>query len=248
MLLNCDLGESYGAWKMPVENAIMGLIDQANIACGFHAGDPVTLKRSLALAAEHNVTVGAHPAYPDLQGFGRRSMAMKHAELVACIQYQISALQGLASLYQTQVKYVKPHGALYHDMMRNEITRDAIFQALADFTSHPLKIMVQAHPQHHVIAQHAQTYDLPVMFEAFADRHYEADGYLMSRHKAGAVLNEQQAIEQARAIIEQGTITAADGTVLSLPVDTLCVHGDSAGAVEMARAIRQIINSKESSD
>ncbi|QCZ93697.1 5-oxoprolinase subunit PxpA [Salinimonas iocasae] len=244
MLLNCDLGESYGAWKMPVDSAIMALIDQANIACGFHAGDPVALKHAISLAARHKVTIGAHPSYPDLQGFGRRSMTMKHDELVACLEYQVSALSGLASLYAQRLEYVKPHGALYHDMMQNENTRDAVFQAVSGIGGGTLKIMVQAHPAYQSIKDHAQTYGLDVMFEAFADRHYEADGYLMSRHKPGAVLDEAGAVKQAKQIIHDSSIVACDGTKLTMPVDTLCVHGDTQGAVQMASAIRQIIDEK----
>ncbi|MBD3584709.1 5-oxoprolinase subunit PxpA [Salinimonas sp. HHU 13199] len=242
MLLNCDLGESYGAWKMPVDSAIMALIDQANIACGFHAGDPVALKHAIALAARHRVMIGAHPSYPDLQGFGRRSMAMPHDELVACLEYQISALSGLASLYQQSLSYVKPHGALYNDMMQSENVRDAVFQAVSGIGGGTLKIMVQAHPAYQSITDHAKTYDLAVIFEAFADRHYEADGYLMSRHKAGAVLDEAGAVRQAEQIIHDSRIVACDGTVLTMPIDTLCVHGDTQGAVQMASAIRRLID------
>lgn len=245
MLLNCDLGESYGAWKMPVDGAIMALIDQANIACGFHAGDPVAIKHAISLAANHKVMIGAHPSYPDLQGFGRRSMTMKHDELVACLEYQISALSGLASLYQQKLKYVKPHGALYHDMMQNENVRDAVFQAVSGIGGGALNIMVQAHPAYQSISDHAQTYNLTVIYEAFADRHYEADGYLMSRHKAGAVLDEEGAVQQAEQIIHDSRIIACDGTILTMPIDTLCVHGDTQGAVQMASAIRRIIDNKK---
>ena len=119
MKLNCDLGESFGAWTMPVDDEIMSIIDQANVACGFHAGDPLVMKQALTLAKQHGVEIGAHPSYPDLQGFGRRSLAMASDELVACVQYQVSALLGMAEVVGAQVTYVKPHGALYNDMMQN---------------------------------------------------------------------------------------------------------------------------------
>ena len=143
MLLNCDLGESYGSWTMGMDAAVMPHIDQANIACGFHGGDPLTIRNTLALAAQHGVTVGAHPAYPDLVGFGRRSMHLSADEIIASVHYQVAALDGMACSQGLQLAYVKPHGALYNDMMANATVRDAIMRALASY-HRPLALMLQA--------------------------------------------------------------------------------------------------------
>lgn len=243
MLLNCDLGESYGAWKMPVDDAIMPLIDQANIACGFHAGDPIAIEQAIGLAAQHQVQIGAHPAYPDLQGFGRRSMAMAPAELSACLRYQISALQGLATLHGQPLRYVKPHGALYHDLLHSEEVRETVFAAIAAFGPLPVMVLAQAEPQ--TIKAHARQHDLPVLFEAFADRRYTDEGGLMSRQQSGAVLTGDEALAQARQIIDKGTVTTATGHTLALTVDTLCVHGDTPDALAMAKHIRALIGARQ---
>ena len=150
MLLNCDLGESYGSWTMGLDAEVMPHIDQANIACGFHGGDPVTMQMTLALAARHGVSVGAHPAYPDLVGFGRRSMNLSDAEIIACMHYQVAALEGMAKAQGLELAYVKPHGALYNDMMARADVRAAIMQAIASFHRR-LPLMLQATP---AAAQH----------------------------------------------------------------------------------------------
>lgn len=241
MWLNCDLGESFGSWKMPVEEAVMEVIDQANIACGFHAGDPVTLQQALRLAVAHQVQIGAHPAYPDLQGFGRRSMQLSESELIGCIQYQVSALQGLATLAGGQLTYVKPHGALYNDMMKNTVLRGQVFRAVAQFSNPSLALMIQAHPDHAIFQAEADALGLSLYFEAFADRRYTDEGWLTPRSQSNAVLNHDEAVAQARQLIEQGTITTEHGQILTCPVDSLCVHGDSPDAVEMATHIRQLL-------
>ncbi|NDV90084.1 5-oxoprolinase subunit PxpA [Alteromonas sp. 345S023] len=242
MKLNCDLGESFGAWKMPMDTHIMAIIDQANIACGFHAGDPTAIKEALNLATEHGVEVGAHPAYPDLQGFGRRSIAMQKDELVACIQYQVSALCGLADIAGTELRYVKPHGALYNDMMRDATIMQAVMEAVAAFKrDHNLSLMVQATTKNSSLSQAAKAFNLPLIFEGFADRRYTDDGFLMSRNLPGAVLSEKAAFAQARQLIEEGTVTTASEKRIALHVDSLCVHGDTAGALEIASNIAQLI-------
>ena len=145
LLLNCDLGESFGAWKMGLDDQVMPFIDQANIACGFHAGDPIVMKKTLLSAKSHNVVIGAHPSYPDLAGFGRRSMNLPAVEIIAIVQYQIAALAGMAENIDMPITYVKPHGALYNDMMTNGHIRSAVMEAIAG--SHlPLAFMLQATP------------------------------------------------------------------------------------------------------
>ncbi|MEQ3640229.1 MAG: 5-oxoprolinase subunit PxpA [Alteromonas sp.] len=238
MKLNCDLGESFGAWSMPVEKDIMSEIDQANIACGFHAGDPLVMKAALDIAKAHGVSVGAHPSYPDLQGFGRRSMAMQANELSACIQYQVSALVGMADIVGTQVDYVKPHGALYNDMMKSKDIRQTVMKSVAAMCQGKLPLMVQATSEHQEITDEANQHGVSLLFEAFSDRRYTDEGYLQSRQIDGAVLSSQEALVQAKQLIEQGTVTTASGATLSIQADSLCVHGDTAGAVEIARQIR----------
>lgn len=238
MMLNCDLGESFGAWTMPVDEKIMVYIDQANIACGYHGGDPLAIQSAIGFARSHEVAIGAHPSYPDLQGFGRRSMAMKKNELIACLHYQIAAVDGMARAQGGRVEYVKPHGALYNDMMKNTELRHHVMEAISSYSATSLPLMVQAHPTYERLNEEAAQYGVILMFEAFADRRYTDDGYLTPRSQANAVLNETDALEQAILIMEEQTIISEHGKRLTMPVDTLCVHGDSPGAIAMAESVR----------
>ena len=245
MKLNCDLGESFGAWSMPVEAAIMAEIDQANIACGFHAGDPLVMKQAIRLAKQHDVDIGAHPAYPDLQGFGRRSMAIAADELSAMIQYQVSALSGMAKVCGANVSYVKPHGALYNDMMKDTAVMRTVMQSIAEINMQsldsPLALMVQATSQNTALKEAAQEWGLPLYFEAFSDRRYTDEGLLQSRLIEGAVLSESDALLQAKQLISSGTVTTASGATLAIVADSLCVHGDTKGAVNIAKKIRTFL-------
>ena len=245
MKLNCDLGESFGAWSMPVEAAIMAEIDQANIACGFHAGDPLVMKQAIRLAKQHDVAIGAHPAYPDLQGFGRRSMAIAADELSAMIQYQVSALSGMAKACGANVSYVKPHGALYNDMMKDTAVMRTVMQSIAEINMQsldsPLALMVQATSQNTALKEAAQEWGLPLYFEAFSDRRYTDEGLLQSRLIEGAVLSESDALLQAKQLISSGTVTTASGATLAIEADSLCVHGDTKGAVNIAKKIRTFL-------
>lgn len=168
MKLNCDLGESFGSWTIEGETEVMPLIDQANVACGFHAGDPVVMATTLGLAKLNQVEVGAHPGYPDLNGFGRRSMVMSENELYQSLHYQISAVAGMANAQGMTISYVKPHGALYNDMMKSDQIRATIMKAVADYPL-PLSLMLQANEEHAQYAEQAGKLDLPLLFEAFAD-------------------------------------------------------------------------------
>jgi UPF0271 protein len=240
VLLNCDLGESHGNWRMGMDAEVMPHIDQANIACGFHAGDPLTMARTLALAAEHGVAIGAHPAYPDLVGFGRRSMALSGEELRADLHYQIAALDGMARGQSLTLTYVKPHGALYNDMMGNATIRAEVMRAVRDYPA-TLALMLQATPEAAQHREEAAALDLPLFFEAFADRCYDDDGGLLSRRKPGAVHDRARMLAQARQLAAEGSVTTVSGLTLSLPVDTLCVHGDNAEGVAAIAEIRAII-------
>ena len=200
MLLNCDLGESYGRWTMGMDAAVMSYIHQANIACGFHAGDPLTMRHTLALAAEHGVAIGAHPAYPDIVGFGRRSMTLSREEIIANLHYQIAALDGMAHSLGLALAYVKPHGALYHDMMARSEVRAAIIEALVSY-HRPLALMLQATVRADEHRAEAAAAGVPVMFEAFADRCYGDDGSLLNRSHAGAVHNRERMLAQVAQLV-----------------------------------------------
>ncbi|PLW83403.1 hypothetical protein CWI75_06565 [Kineobactrum sediminis] len=241
MLLNCDLGESYGNWIMGMDAEVMPHIDQANIACGFHAGEPVTIDKTLALAARHGVSIGAHPAYPDLVGFGRRSMNLSDEELASTLRYQIAALDGMARCHGLELTYVKPHGALYNDMMASEHLREQLMHAVAGY-HRPLTLMLQATPAAATHREQAAALGLAVMFEAFADRCYDDDGSLLARSKAGAVHDRVRMLAQVGQLCSDSSITTIGGHRLVLPVDTLCVHGDNLESVRAIEAIRALIN------
>lgn len=241
LTLNCDLGESFGSWTMGMDEAVMPHIHQANIACGFHAGDAIIMQRTLQLAKEHNVSVGAHPAYPDLQGFGRRSMKCSATEIIAYIQYQLSAIEGMAKNAGVAIDYVKPHGALYNDMMAQPDVRDAVMQAVASHHSKPA-LMLQAVPENSQHLVEAEKYGLKLHFEAFADRCYDDDGKLLSRTKAGAVHTKEKMIAQVKQLCVQGTVTTVSGKTLPLRADTLCVHGDNDDGIQAIAEIRALVD------
>ena len=241
MLLNCDLGESYGSWTMGLDEEVMPHIDQANIACGFHGGDPLTMRQTLALAAHHKVTVGAHPAYPDLVGFGRRPMNLSADEIVANMHYQIAALEGMASSQGLQLDYVKPHGALYNDMMAKAEVRAAVMEAVASYHQ-PISLMLQATPDADSHRDEAETVGIALLFEAFADRCYDDDGRLLSRSKPGAVHDRATMLAQVKQLCDTGTVTSVSGNRLTLNVDTLCVHGDNPEGVDAICEIRALVD------
>ena len=240
MKLNCDLGESFGSWTMGLDADVMPWIDQANIATGFHAGDPMIMRRTLQLAKEHQVVVGAHPAYPDLVGFGRRSMACSEDEIIASLHYQVAAMDGMAQVAGVELSYVKPHGALYNDMMAKPEVRAAIVTALAQY-HRPLTLMLQATPEADTHRAEAQAAGIEVWFEAFADRCYADDGKLLSRRLEGAVHTREKMLAQVGQLCDKGTVTTVSGTELPLAADTLCVHGDNAEGVAAIRDIRALV-------
>ena len=240
LLLNCDLGESFGAWKMGLDDQVMPFIDQANIACGFHAGDPVVIKKTLLAAKRNNVVVGAHPSYPDINGFGRRSMKIPPVELIALLQYQIAALTGMASNLGVEVQYVKPHGALYNDMMADGHIRSAVMEAIAE-CHQSLAFMLQATPDAETHRDEAKAFGIEVLFEAFADRCYDDNGALLARTKEGAVHSKDKMLEQVIQLQQQGTVTTVSGHSLALQADSLCVHGDNLAGVQAIEEIRQLI-------
>ena len=237
--LNCDAGESFGSWKMGLDEAIMPYIDMANFACGYHAGDPVIMDRSIKLALKHGVTIGAHPAYPDLVGFGRRSMVCSLEEVESIVIYQIGALQGFVTANGATLSYVKPHGGLYNDMMKDE----RIFKAVATAVSRvnpKLKVMILSMvdtSKHEAIAQEL---GLELIYEVFADRAYDDSGLLVPRSQQGAVLHDVQAvIARLKLLQKEGVLETISGKKIALRADTLCVHGDNEEAVLMVETLRR---------
>jgi len=241
LLLNCDIGESFGAWTMGLDADVMPFIDCANIACGFHASDPQIMRRTVALAAGHGVRIGAHPAYPDLVGFGRRSMACSPEEVENMLLYQIGALDGICRAEGTHVRYVKPHGALYNDMMRKPELLRAVMKAVIAY-SPSLPLMLMSTRDNSAAEALADEMGIPLWFEVFADRAYDSAGMLVSRALPGAVHHDAETvIAQAISLASGDALTASDGSDLTLRADTLCVHGDNAGSVAAVQRIRQAL-------
>lgn len=238
--LNCDLGESFGSWKMGLDEAVMPHIDLANIACGFHAGDPLVIQRTLSLAKQNNVTIGAHPGYPDLAGFGRRSLKTSATELKAMLLYQIAAIDGMASTIGLTLTYVKPHGAMYNDMMADTAIRKTVMAAISSY-HRPLILMLQSTPEAEQHEQEAKDAGIRLWFEVFADRCYADDGKLLARSHAEAVHNTEKMLSQVKQLQEHGTITTISGETLRLRADTLCVHGDNMDGVNAIQQIRELI-------
>lgn len=242
LLLNCDMGESYGSWRMGLDAEVMPYIDCANIACGYHAGDPSIMRRTVALALQHGVTIGAHPAYPDLVGFGRRSMACSNEEIRDLLHYQIGALDGICKVQGGRVAYVKPHGALYNDMMADPGKLRAVLEAVAAYDS-SLPLMLMATADDRAAQQLGEELGVTLWFEAFADRGYTASGHLLSRRLPGAVHHEPALIiEQALRLARGETLLADDGSALRLNASTLCVHGDNDSSLAAVRQIRQALD------
>jgi len=236
--LNCDMGESFGAWTMGADEAVMPHIDMANIACGFHAGGAAIMQSTLALAKMHNVRVGAHPAYPDLEGFGRRSLVFPKAELIAMVQYQVGAMLALCKANQVPLYHVKPHGALYNDMQRDPELFRWVCEAVVQV--HPeAHLVTLARADNHEYEDIAAQQGIKLLFEAFADRAYAPDGQLLSRDQAGAVLTDRDAIiAQVTQIARDQQVTSADGYRLDLPADTICVHGDNPESIVTVAALK----------
>ncbi|TWX65157.1 5-oxoprolinase subunit PxpA [Colwellia sp. C1TZA3] len=246
MKLNCDLGE----FKNNNDSAIMPLIDMANIACGFHGSDPLTIKKTIKLAQQHQVIIGAHPSYPDVENFGRQSMHLSQDELIANVQYQIGALQALCVVEHAQLDYVKPHGALYNDMMTNLSLFDDVCLAISQLNqsnNKPLSLMIQALTEGDKFQQIAKKHHLSLYFEAFADRAYLDNGFLVPRSTTGAVLtNNIDVVSRCQDMLNQQPLLSINQQALQFHIDTLCVHGDTPNALAMIKALRQTINQQRS--
>jgi UPF0271 protein len=236
--LNADVGESYGAWRLGDDAALLGLVTSANIACGFHAGDPVTIRRTCALAVARGVRIGAQVSYQDLAGFGRREMAVPPEELEAELLYQLAALDGVARAEGGRAGYVKPHGALYNRAVWDAGQAAAVIAAVRSYDS---RLPVLTLPGS-ALAAAASAAGTEVIPEAFADRSYNDDGTLVRRGLPGAVLTDpEQVAARVTSLVTTGTLASATGAPVRIAARSLCVHGDTPGAVRLAQAVRGAI-------
>ena len=238
--LNCDMGESYGAWKMGEDAAVMPYITSANIACGFHGGDPATIRKTVRLAVDHGVAIGAHPSLPDIQGFGRRVMKISPQDMYDLVVYQAGAVEAFARAAGSRLHHIKCHGALYNMAATDEGLSDAMARAAKDLGNIMLYVLSQS--KSFEIAKKA---GLPVAGEVFADRGYSDDGTLAPRDKPGGMIEDaQKSVRQALAMVEEGYVTSLSGKRLPVAADTLCLHGDQPGAVAFAKEIRRVFSEK----
>ena len=234
--LNSDLGESFGPWAMGQDAALMDSISSANVACGFHAGDPGTMRATIALAREKGVAIGAHPGFQDLVGFGRREIKATPAEVEDLVLYQVSALAGMASAQGVRLQHVKAHGALYNMACRDRALAQAIARAVVALDR---SLILFGLPNSELLRA-GQAAGLRVAAEVFADRAYEPDGSLTSRAKPGSVIHDtQKVVDRAIKMVRDNKVIAVDGSTIALQADTLCLHGDTPGAAEHARALRR---------
>lgn len=234
--LNCDCGESFGVWRIGDDEAVLPHVTSANVACGAHAGDPEVMRQTVRLCRRLGVAVGAHPGFPDLQGFGRRTLPLTPSEIENVVLTQIGALYAIARAEGVALRHVKPHGALYNVAAVDPAVAEAIVRAVVAF-SHELILVGLAGS---VLVEAGAAAGLTVAREAFADRGYAADGSLLPRHAPGAlILDPAQNLAQALAIVTKGHVESADGRSVPVVADTLCIHGDTPGAAERAAYLRQ---------
>jgi len=240
--LNCDMGESFGAWKMGADAEVMPFISSANVACGFHAGDPATIRATVRLAVDQGVAVGAHPSLPDLQGFGRRAMKIEPQEMYDLVLYQAGAVEAFARAAGAKLHHVKCHGALYNMAANDEALSEAMVRAVRDLGS---AVMVYALSGSRNFEK-AKQLGVPVAGEVFADRGYSDDGTLAPRDRPGGMIEDPAAsVKQALAMIEEGCVTSLSGKRVPVSADTMCLHGDQPGAVAFARALRAAFRQRD---
>jgi 5-oxoprolinase (ATP-hydrolysing) subunit A len=233
--LNCDMGESFGAYRIGADDAVFPYITSANVACGFHGGDPTVMRTTLARARESNVAVGAHPGFPDLVGFGRRNIDATTDEVYDLVVYQIGALLGFANAAKMQLQHVKPHGALYNMAVGKPELAAAIARAVRDVDR---GLVLFGLPGSHLISE-GEAAGLSTASEAFADRNYMSDGTLVSRRRSDAhVSDAAEAVSRAIRMVREGTVTPVDGPPISMRVDTICIHGDGPHAEQFARQLQ----------
>jgi UPF0271 protein len=233
--LNCDMGESFGVYRVGADDEVFPYITSANVACGFHAGDPTVMRTTLARARERNVAIGAHPGFPDLIGFGRRNIDATADEVYDLVVYQIGALLGFANAGGVQLQHVKPHGALYNMAVAKPQLAAAIARAVRDVDR---GLVLFGLPGSHLVAE-GESAGLRTASEAFADRNYMSDGTLVSRRRPDAHVDDAaDAVTRAIRMVREGTVTPVDGPPISIHVDTICIHGDGPHAAEFAKQLR----------
>jgi UPF0271 protein len=239
--MNSDVGESFGNYKLGLDEAVIPMISSANIACGFHAGDPAVMKRTIAIAKENGVALGAHPGFPDLIGFGRRSMDVSLEEIQDYVIYQIGALQAFAASQGMKLQHVKPHGALYNMAVGNIEIWDAVAEAIAALDSQ-LILFVLAGPGRQDLEAIGAKHGIRIAYEFFGDRAYNPDGSLVSRKLPGAVIHDHQLVaEKVLKMVTEGRVICADGSEIQLAADTICVHGDNPAALTLVKKIRETL-------
>ncbi|MDQ3635236.1 MAG: LamB/YcsF family protein [Acidobacteriota bacterium] len=232
--LNCDMGESFGAWKMGRDAELMDYVSSVNIACGFHAGDASVMRRTVEMAIEKNVAIGGHPSFPDLQGFGRRSMSLSPQEVFDIVLYQVSAIKGICDASGGKLHHVKPHGALYNQAAKDKKLAEAIAKAVKAIDENLILYGLSGSCS----ISEAEKLNLKTASEVFADRTYQADGNLTPRSESNALIHDtQKAISQVLQMIKDQTVTATNGGKVSLKAETICIHGDGENAVEFAKEI-----------
>lgn len=238
--LNCDMGESYGAWKMGDDAGVMPHISSANVACGFHGGDPATIRKTVRLAVDNGVAIGAHPSLPDIMGFGRRTMRISPQEMYDLVVYQAGAVEGFARAAGAKLHHIKCHGALYNMAANDEGLSDAMVRAAKDLGA---MLYVLSKSRNYAIARKRR---VPVCAEVFADRGYTDEGVLAPRDKPGGMIKDSaKAVKQALGMIEEGYVTSLSGKRVPVAADTLCIHGDQPGAVAFARALRKAFKERK---
>ncbi|MEN8210605.1 MAG: 5-oxoprolinase subunit PxpA [Thermodesulfobacteriota bacterium] len=244
MDLNCDMGESFGAYKMGRDDEIMQYISSANIACGFHAGDPQVMDKTVKMAVENSVGIGAHPGYPDLLGFGRRSMTLTQDEIKQYLIYQTGALRAFCKVHGAKLQHVKPHGALYLDAVDNKEIAKSIAGGIMDLDP-DLKFVALAGKKGETMRLVGEEMGLKVVYEAFPDRAYTPEGTLVSRKESGAVISDPELVAKRALDMANGFVKAVDGSLIELEVQTLCVHGDNLAAVELVKNIKNILETNQ---
>ncbi len=239
--LNSDVGESFGNYKLGLDEELIPLISSANIACGFHAGDPTVMRRTIAIAKDHGVALGAHPGYPDLMGFGRRAMDASLEEIKDYVTYQIGALQAFAAAQGMKLQHVKPHGALYNMAVQNSEIWDAVAEAIAAIDP-GLILFVLAGADRENLERIGAKNGIRIAYEFFGDRAYNPDGSLVSRRQAGAVIHDHQFVaEKVLKMVTEGTVVCIDDSEIEMAADTVCVHGDNPAALELIKNIRDTL-------
>ncbi|MCI6647537.1 MAG: LamB/YcsF family protein [Oscillospiraceae bacterium] len=240
--LNCDLGESFGAYKLGLDDQVLPYISSANVACGFHASDPVVMDKTVALAKDAGVAVGAHPGYPDLQGFGRRNMTIPPREVKAMVMYQIGALQAFCTAHGLKLQHVKPHGALYNMAGKDEALAMAVCEAIQAVDDSLILLGLSGSK----MLEAADKIGLRSAREVFADRAYEEDGSLVARTKPGAMITDEgEAVARVIRMIREGKVTAVTGKDIPIRADSVCVHGDSPKALAFVQKIRAALTAEQ---